>query len=204
MAKQIDFYYDYSSPYGYLASQRIEQIASEHGLKINWQPILLGAVFKVSGQAPLLSYPLKGDYAIIDFARSAREHNIAFNQPKHFPIGAVAASRATRWLADHSDKTQSTKTSELVHAFFKAYYVDGHDLSKPDVVLNAAESIGINRDSLEAALGEQSVKDHLRMAIETAIERGVFGSPTMVVDGEMFWGNDRLDQLNRWLSSGGW
>ncbi len=204
MSKTIDFYFDYSSPYGYLASRRIESIAKAHDRSINWNPILLGAIFKVSGQAPLTSYPLKGDYAVIDFSRSAREHKTPYKHPENFPIGTVAACRATYWLAANSDADMANKTGELVHAFFKAYYVDGQDLSQTEVVLATASSVGIDTSALKTALGEKAVKDQLRAAIENAIERGVFGSPTMIVDDEMFWGNDRLEQLDRWLSSGGW
>jgi len=103
MSKAIDYYFDFSSPYGYLGSKRVEAIASKHGLAVNWHPILLGAVFKVSGQAPLTTFPLKGDYALMDFERSAREHNTPYNAPKPFPIAAVAASRAFYWMNEHTD-----------------------------------------------------------------------------------------------------
>jgi len=202
MSNSIDFYFDFSSPYGYLASARIEALANKHHRKVNWHPILLGAIFKVSGQAPLLSYPLKGEYARIDFARSAREYKTPFSFPTTFPIGTVAAARTFYWLESHAEL--SDKSVPFIHALFNSYYVDDQDISKPEVVLTIAESLGIDKDDLSTALQDQSVKDALRIAVDNAIELGVFGSPTMIVDNEIFWGNDRLEQVDRWLAKGGW
>ena len=202
MSNIIDFYFDFSSPYGYLASTRIEAIASKHNRDVVWHPILLGAVFKVSGQAPLTSYPLKGDYALHDFERAAREHNTPYKHPEPFPIGTVAASRACCWLK--SDATTLEKIPDFVHGIFKAYYVDGKNVSQVEEVLAVAESIGIDTKALSDALSNQDIKDALRTAIENAIALGVFGSPTTVIDGELFWGSDRLEQVDRWLSRGGW
>ncbi len=205
MSSPIDFYFDFSSPYGYLASTRIEAIAEKHGRSVNWQPILLGAIFKVSGQAPLTTYPLRGDYALHDFARSAREINIPFTMPDTFPVGAVAASRACCWLkASSDDQHDNSKLTEFVHAIFKAFYVDNQNIGDADVVLSVAESVHINKEAMAAGLADQSIKDALKTAVQQAIDRGVFGSPTTVVDDELFWGSDRLDQVDRWLSRGGW
>jgi len=200
----IDFYYDYTSPYGYLASERIEAVAARHGREIRWHSILLGAVFKITQQRPLLEAPIKGDYAIKDFNRSAREHDIRFTFPETFPIGAVAACRATLWLREHDDASFRALTVPLVHALYRAYFVDGRDISPAETVIDIASATGVDTHALSAALGEQAVKDALRTSIDSAITNGVFGSPTFVVDGEMFWGNDRLDMLDRWLATGGW
>jgi len=204
MSKTLDFYFDFSSPYGYLASTRVEAIAQKHNREVVWHPILLGAVFKVSGQAPLTSYPLKGNYAIHDFDRAAREHKTPYNQPNPFPIGAVAASRTCCWINASEDANVNNKLTPFVHATFKAYYVEGRDISKAEEVLAIAEAVGLDKDALAEGVAEQSIKDALRNNVEQAIERGVFGSPTIVVDDEMFWGNDRLEQVDRWLTSGGW
>jgi 2-hydroxychromene-2-carboxylate isomerase len=203
MSKIIDFYFDFSSPYGYLASKRIEQIATAHNHVVVWHPILLGAIFKVTGQAPLTEAPLKGDYALMDFARSAREHNLDYKHPEVFPIGAVAACRATLWLRD-ADQASNTQTSEFIHAVFHAYYADEKDITNPSVLGEIAVSLGIDSAQMLNALSEQFVKDALRGEVDKAIAAGVFGSPVMIVDKEIFWGNDRLEQLDRWLASGGW
>lgn len=204
MTKPIDFYFDFSSPYGYLASTRIEAIAEKHNRTVDWHPILLGAVFKVSGQAPLTSYPLKGDYALMDFARAAREHNTPYKHPDPFPIGAVAASRACCWIKASGNADIQEKLTPFVHAIFKAYYEEGRNISDADVVLAVAQNAGIDKDALATGITDQAVKDALRVAIENAIELGIFGSPTTVVDGELFWGSDRLEQIDRWLARGGW
>lgn len=202
--KPIDFYFDFSSPYGYLASTQIEAIATKHERSVVWHPILLGAVFKVSGQAPLTTYPLKGEYALMDFERAAREHNTPYKHPKAFPIGAVAASRACCWIKASNDPALLDRLTSFVHALFKAYYVEGRNISEADEVLNAAQSVGIDKAAMAIGIADQSVKDALRDAVENAIKLGIFGSPIAVVDGELFWGSDRLDQIDRWLTRGGW
>lgn len=204
MKGSIDFYYDYSSPYGYLASERIEAIARKHDHSLVWRPILLGAVFKVTGQGPLTQAPLKGDYAIRDFTRSAREHSLDYRQPDKFPIGAVSASRATLWLRDNEDENLRNKTAEFIHGTYRAYFAEGKDITDPAVLADLAESAGIDAPSMADAVADQQIKDLLRVEVESAIEIGVFGSPTMIVNGEQFWGHDRLEQLDRWISTGGW
>lgn len=204
MNNTIDFYFDFSSPYGYLASTRIEAIAAKHDRSVVWKPILLGAIFKVSGQAPLTTYPLKGDYALKDFDRAAREHGTPYRQPDPFPISAIAVSRVCYWLNATKESNQSEQLTEFVHAALKAYYVEGKNIGEPAVVLSIAESVGIDKNALSEGLADQAIKDALRTAVEDAISKGVFGSPTCVVDEEMFWGSDRLEQVDRWLSRGGW
>lgn len=204
MSGNIDLYFDYSSPYGYLASERIEALAARHNRQVQWHPVLLGFIFKISKQAPLTEAPLKGEYSVMDFARSSREHKIAYQHPQQFPIGAVAASRATLWSRDHPDAAIREKTSDMVHAIYRAYFVDDKDITDTDTLSALADSIGLDGDVMVAALSEPAIKDALKDEVGTAIEAGIFGSPTMVIDGEQFWGHDRLEQLDRWLSSGGW
>ena len=204
MSKTIEFYFDFSSPYGYLGSQQIKAIAKKHDRKIDWHPVLLGAIFKVSGQAPLTTFPLKGDYAIMDFQRSAREVELPYTHPKKFPIATVAAARAAWWVKENTDANISEKTDDLIQAYFTAYYVDGKDIGDLEVALDVAESVGIDKNTLAAALQEPAVKDRLKTAVNDALEKKVFGSPMMIVDGESFWGNDRIEQLDRWLTRGGW
>ena len=204
MSKTIEFYFDFSSPYGYLGSQQIKAVAKKHNRKIDWHPVLLGAIFKVSGQAPLTTFPLKGDYAIMDFQRSAREVELPYTHPKKFPIATVAAARAAWWVKENTDANISEKTDDLIQAYFTAYYVDGKDIGDLEIALDVAESVGIDKNILAAALQEPAVKDRLKTAVNDALEKKVFGSPMMIVDGESFWGNDRIEQLDRWLTRGGW
>ena len=202
MTEPLEFFFDFSSPYGYLASERIEPIAAKHGRDVMWRPILLGVIFKRTGGAPLIEAPLKGEYSFMDFERSAREHGIAFAKPSAFPIGAIAAKRAVVHVRE--DDSLADRTADLVHALYRAYYVDDVDLAAPEVVLDVAAGIGLDRAALAEAIGSPEVKAALRDDVEAALARGVFGSPTVALGDELFWGNDRLDMVDRWLERGGW
>ena len=187
MKPPIDFYFDFSSPYGYLASHMIEKLAGKYGRAVKWRPMLLGAAFKTTGAAPLPTIPLKGDYAKRDFLRSARFYNVPFRLPDPFPISTVAACRA--FYGSPEDKQVP-----LAKALYKAYFADGVNVGEAENVLKVAASVGCQPD-----LNDQAVKDRTRTEVDAAIAKGVFGSPYIVVDGEPFWGVDRFDQLERWL-----
>ena len=204
MANTIDFYFDYTSPFGYLAGERIEAIAHSHQRELVWRPVLLGAIFKTTGQTPLLDQPLKGEYSKKDIARSAREHDIPYQHPDNFPIAGVAASRATLWLRDHALSENRAKTGAFVRTVYRAYFTQGKDITNPETVAELATSLKIDGKALLQAISEQPAKDALRTEVDNAVTAGVFGSPMMVVDGEAFWGDDRMAQLDRWLQKGGW
>lgn len=200
MAAAIDFYFDFSSPYGYLASERIDALAARHGRPVAWRPFLLGAVFKTTRTEPLLGIPLKGDYARRDMERSARDLGIPFRFPETFPFLSVAACRAFYWLADERPE----EAHALAQALYRRAFAEGREISSPETVVQVAERLGVDRQALEAALQDPVVKERLRREVEDAIGAGVFGSPFVVVDGEPFWGHDRLDAVERWLDTGGW
>jgi len=200
----IDFWFDYSSPYAYLASERIEAIAARNQRGVVWHPFLLGAVFRLTGSVPLVDVPMKGDYAWHDFDRSARQHGIGFRRPDTFPFASVAAARATLWLRDHPDPAMAAHTPALVHALYRRCYVDGVDIGAPASVVEATGTLGLPRDEAEAALADPLVKARLKQEVDTALAGQVFGSPMIIVDGERFWGHDRLEQVDRWLDTGGW
>jgi 2-hydroxychromene-2-carboxylate isomerase len=186
MNAPIDFYFDFSSPYGYLASQKIEALAAKHGRGVTWRPMLLGAAFKVSGAGPLPSVPLKGDYSKRDFLRSARFHDVPFRIPDAFPISTLHACRAF----------YATGNVQLARSLFRAYFVDNVNIGEAENVLKIAGSLGLKPD-----INDQAVKDKTRAEVDAAVARGVFGSPYIVVDGEPFWGMDRFDQLERWMKA---
>ncbi len=198
MPSPIEFYFDYSSPYGYFGAMKIDELAARHGREVSWKPILLGAVFKVTGARPLPSLPLKGDYARRDIERSARFHAIPIRHPSKFPIASQAPARAFYWLSDR-DPAQAR---QLAKSLFKAYFVDDRDISNPDVTADVASEMGLARDEVLAAISDPAVKERLRHETDAAIKLGVFGSPYVVIDGEPFWGVDRFDQVERWLGQG--
>lgn len=200
MANPIDFYFDFSSPYGYLASTRIDEIAARHGRSVAWRPILLGAVFKITGQQPLTTIPLKGSYAKHDLSRAGRLFGVPFKMPTKFPIGATAPSRAFYWIRDR-DPALAVQAAQ---ALFRAYFAEDRDISNPEVTANVAAKIGVNREELVQALNNAALKERLKNEVDAAVERGVFGSPYIIIDNEPFWGADRLEQVEKWLATGGW
>ena len=199
MKAPIDFYFDFSSPYGYLASCRIEELAAAHARTVDRHPILLGAIFKETGAVPLTQVPIKGDYSRRDMARSARFHGIDdFRLPSRFPIPTQAAARIVLAL-----KAQDVALSTRVaHALYRAYFAEDIDISDPDVAADVAARAGADRTRIRAAVDDPAVKDALKNEVTRALERGVCGSPFFIVDGEPFWGLDRLPQLERWLARG--
>ena len=198
--KPIDFYFEFSSPYGYIAANLAEGLEQRTGRQVHWRPMLLGPVFKLTGSPPLVDVPLKGDYAKRDFPRIARLHQIPYNHPAKFPIGTVAAVRAFYWVADR-DPMQARA---LAKALYRAYFVDGTDIGPADAVVGIARSVGVDGAALAAALEDPAVKDRAKREVEAAIAAGVFGSPYFIVDGEPFWGTDRIAMLEDWIRTGGW
>jgi 2-hydroxychromene-2-carboxylate isomerase len=200
MSAPIDFYFDFSSPYGFFASERIEALAARHGRPVEWRPMLLGVVFKQTGSAPLTSIPLKGDYAKRDMERTARFAGIeGFRMPSRFPIPAQAPGRMVTWVK----RGHPQLVAPVVHALYRAYFVADRDISDPDVAADVAAQAGADRAQARAALDDAAIKDAFRSDVEAAVSRGVFGSPYVVVDGEPFWGFDRFEQIDRWLATGG-
>ncbi|MHA1599924.1 MAG: 2-hydroxychromene-2-carboxylate isomerase [Alphaproteobacteria bacterium] len=200
MAKPIEFYFDFSSPYGYLAAQRIDEIGAENGREVVWRPFLLGVVFKSTGGQPLLDIPMKGDYARRDLARSARLMEIPFAIPKAFPFMSVSACRATYWLNEHDPAAGKA----LAQALYRAAFAEGRNIADPQGVADVAADLGHGREDVIAAMQNPRIKDLLKHEVDAAQRKGVFGSPYFIVDGEPFWGYDRLEDLGVWLESGGW
>jgi 2-hydroxychromene-2-carboxylate isomerase len=195
----IVFHFDFSSPYGYMAAQRIEALAARHGRAVDWRPMLLGVAFKQTGSAPLTSIPLKGDYSKRDFQRSARFHGIDFRMPSRFPIPSQAPSRIVVW----QKRVQPQAVPGMVKALYRAYFVDDRDVSDPDTAADVAAAAGADRAAARAAVDDAEIKDAFRRDVDAAIAQGVFGSPFVFVDGEPFWGLDRFEQIDRWLATGG-
>lgn len=200
MANPIDFYFDFSSPYGYLASLRIDQIAASHDREVVWRPYLMGAVMKQTGSVPLPDRPLVGDYARLDIARSARRYNIPITMPSRFPISSVTACRGFYFLTD----SDPIKAKHFARAVYIAFFTQDRDISSREVISEIAAQCAIEPISFDAALTDPAIKARLRKETEGAIAAGVFGSPLFIVDGQPFWGNDRLAEVDDWLASGGW
>ncbi len=200
MAEPIDFYFDFSSPYGYLMSEKIDAVAARHGRKVRWHPVLLGVIFQATGGAPLtLQSAPKAVYSRRDFARSARFLGVPYNPPSRFPLPTQNAARAFYWL--HAQ--DCTLARQFAHAVYRAFFVDDEDISSPAVVLEIGAKIGVDRDQLAAALQAPEIKARLKDEVDKALAIGVFGSPHVIIDGEAFFGADRLPQIEKWLETGG-
>lgn len=196
----LDFYFDFSSPYSYLLSEKIDDLAARFGRQVRWHPILLGIVFKATGSAPLtLQNAPKAAYSLRDFARSARFMGIPYRHPEKFPLATQNAARAYYWL--HGQDCALAR--RFAHAVFRALYVEGLDVSAPETVLEIGAKIGVDHNRLETALQSPEMKERLKQEVDAALALGVFGAPYVVVDGEPFFGADRLPQIERWLASGG-
>lgn len=196
----IEFWFDFSSPYAYIASTLIDDIAEEYGRTVTWRPMLLGPIMKQTGNTPLLNQPMKGEYTRRDSARMAKFFEVPFTLPDPFPIAALAATRGFYWL----EATAPDKAVPFAMACLERYYVDGQDISKPEEVAAAAETVGVDANALLEAVADQQWKDKAKAMVEEAMSKGVCGAPFFIVDGEPFWGADRLWMVEEWLESGGW
>ena len=200
MAAPIDFYFDFSSPYGYFASTRIDALAAKYGREVIWHPFLLGAAMKITGGAPLPGVPLKGDYARRDFARSAGYYGVEYKLPSVFPIASQAPARAFYWVNRKDPKAAKA----LAAALYRAYFVDDINISNPEDTVAVCAGLGYKPEEVRAAINDAQIKELVKAEVDKAIACGAFGSPYIVVDGEAFWGADRLVQIEEWLASGGW
>lgn len=200
MAHRLEFYFDFSSPYGYLAATRVDAVAARHETAAEWRPFLLGAVFKLTNTVPLTSQLMKGDYMLRDVPRSARRYGVPFVLPQQFPFGTVTACRAFYHVAQ-SDPAGAVR---LAKALFHAAFGEGRDICPVEAVAAVAADSGFDRDAIIEGIQTPDVKALLKREVDEAIHREVFGSPFFFADGEPFWGNDRLDDVDLWLTKGGW
>jgi 2-hydroxychromene-2-carboxylate isomerase len=197
MRPPLDFYFDFSSPYSYIASEWVEAVAARHGRAVSWRAILLGATFQAAELKSPVSHPIKREYAIRDFARSARFAGLPYVMPAKFPIPTQNAARVFWWLRD----TQSAEAAAAwAHAGLRAVFTQGTDLSDTAALRAALQASAIDAAAAEAAYTDPLWKDRLKRENDSAIAAGVFGAPFFIVDGEPFWGNDRRAQLESWLS----
>lgn len=199
MPTPIDFYFDFSSPYGYLASEKIDDLGARYGRNVVWHPMLLGVAFKATGSTPLPQVPIKGEYSVRDFARSARYLGVPYRHPSTFPIATQSVARAFLWLNDQDRKL----ARNFAHACYRAFFAEDKNIADLGKLMSIASSLGADTDALSAALNGSAIKERLKSEVEAALGRGVFGSPFFIIDGEPFWGVDRLPQIEKWLITGG-
>ena len=198
MSAPIDFYFDFSSPYGYLASEQIEALAARHGRAVMWHAIVLDAQFQPQGGVKIPAALMRTDYVKRDTERSAAFLGIPYAEPAQYPVHTEHAARAFQWLSDRNPD----EARAFAHAVFRAYFVEGRNIAETGVLLDIADTLKLDRDEVSAAFSDSATKARIKAEIDLAEARGVFGSPFFIVEGEAFWGNDRFHQLERWLEKG--
>ena len=195
----IAFYFDFSSPYSYIASEWIEALAARHGRTVDWHAMLLGASFQVTDIRTPVSYPLKREYTLRDFERSARFAGVPLKVPEIFPIATQNAARVFWWLHDTDGADRAVAWAR--HAL-RALFARGVNLSDAAALRGLCAEFGLDAAQAESAWNDPQRKARLKAVNDAAIAVGVFGAPFFVIDGEPFWGNDRRPQIERWLESG--
>jgi 2-hydroxychromene-2-carboxylate isomerase len=194
----IDFYFDFSSPYSYITSEWIEALAARHGRTVRWHAVLLGVTFQAAELKPPVAHPIKREYVLRDFARSARFEGLPYTQPEVFPIPTQNAARVFWWLNENDPE----RAVAWARACLRAYFARGVNLSDPQALKALAGEFGIEPEHAEAVWNEPAWKERLKRANEAAVAVGMFGAPYVLIDGEPFWGNDRKGQIERWLAQG--
>lgn len=198
----LDFWFDFISPYGYLASLRIDELAARHGRAVRWHPLLLGVtVLKVMGLKPLMDTPLKQDYIPRELQRYARRHGVTFGRPLDAaPMNPLPAARAFAWLLAHAPDD----AKPCARAIYHDHWGRGLDLGTADAVRACGARAGLDAALLAAATDAEAGAACLRAEVGAALARGAFGSPFVIVDGEPFFGVDKFELLDEWLARGGW
>jgi len=196
--RPIDFYFDFSSPYSYIASEWVDALAARHGRMVNWKAVLLGALFIPAELKSPVAHPIKREYALHDFERSARFAGVPLKNPTPFPIPTQNAARIFWWLHDEGGE----RAPQWARHCLRAYFARGVNLSDAAALRGLADDFGLGADAAEAVWNDPVWKLRLKTENEAASAAGVFGAPFFVVDGEPFWGQDRRAQMERWLEKG--
>jgi 2-hydroxychromene-2-carboxylate isomerase len=195
----VDFYVDFSSPYSYIASEWIEALAARHGRTVRWHAVLLGVTFQAAELKSPVSHPIKREYSLHDFERSARFAGVPFTLPEKFPVATQNAARVFWWLEESDPERAANWARHCLRAYFTRGSVD---LSNVEHLKALVAQFGLDVGEAERVWTEPRWKSRLKTACDDAIAQGVFGAPFFVIDGEPFWGNDRRDQIERWLGAG--
>ena len=197
MAKTFDYYFDFGSLATYLAHTQMDKIKAETGASPVYLPMLLGAVFKATGNASPASVPAKGKYIFVDFKRFADSYGIPLETNPFFPIITTTLMRMVAGLQMRSD----ARMHAFMDTIFKAIWVDAMNLNAPEVVEQVLREAHFDPVELLQLANEQATKDRLKDITTQAVDRGVFGAPTFFVGQDMFWGQDRIEQLKVALRS---
>jgi 2-hydroxychromene-2-carboxylate isomerase len=193
MAKSLDFYFDYGSPTSYLAYTQVPGLAARTGATVNYKPILLGGVFQATGNRSPVEVAAKGRYMNEDMTWFAARYQVPFRHNPHFPVNTLALMRGAIYalredfLIPYSD------------AVFRAMWVDGVNMGDATEAGKALSGAGLDAQKILAATQDPAIKEGLKSATESAVQRGLFGAPTFFVGGRMHFGQDRLPYVEELL-----
>ena len=189
MSKTLEFFFDLGSPATYLAYTQLPTLCAETGAQLVYQPMLLGGVFKATGNASPITVPAKGRYMFDDLARYAQRYNVPLKFNPHFPINTLVLMRAVTGIQMH----QPERFPGFVDCLFRALWVEGRHLGDPAVVAQVLTEQGFDPEQVLALANDETVKAALKDKTEHAVQRGVFGAPSMFVGNQLFFGQDRLE-----------
>jgi 2-hydroxychromene-2-carboxylate isomerase len=190
----VEFFYEFASPYACLSALRIAEAASAAGVSVRWRPFLLGPIFQSEGlpDTPMKVFPLRGDYMTKDVPRRARRHGFTLRIPSAWPrSGLLAARVALVALGEGWGEAFS-------RAVYRAEFQEDQDIALPAVVGAVVASLGKDAAAVLSAAQTPEVKGALRAETEAAVAAGIFGAPSFLVEGELFWGDDRLEDALDW------
>lgn len=192
--KPIEFWYEFASPYSYLAAFQIEQAAAAAHLAVIWRPFLLGPIFAQQGwtDSPFNLYPVKGAYMLRDIERLCLDANLPWRNPSTFPRNGLLAARIALNLPEPNHIAAFSK------AVFSANFADDQDISSPELLRQILTTLALPAEDLVEKARSDASKAALRRQTDQAITLGIFGAPSFVIGKELFWGNDRLEQAIRW------
>lgn len=189
MSKQVEFFFDVGSPAAYLAYTQLPRIAREAGAEIVWKPMLLGGVFKATGNASPVTVPAKGKWMMGDLGRYAKQYGVSFDTPPGFPINTLPLMRGAVGVQMRAPE----KFAAYVDVVFGAMFCAPRDMREPAEIAKVVSEAGLDPKEFEALIADPEVKQRLIAITEEAVSRGAFGAPTYFVGGEMFFGQDRLE-----------
>ncbi|QFG31573.1 2-hydroxychromene-2-carboxylate isomerase [Pseudomonas umsongensis] len=196
MSKTVEFYFDLGSPATYLAYTQLPKICEQTDSQLVYVPILLGGVFKATGNASPATVPAKGRYMFIDLDRYAKRYGVPLKINPHFPINTLVLMRAVTGM----QMRHPERFAAFVDCMFKALWIEGRNLNDPATVGAVLSENGFDPEEILALSAEEDVKSALKDTTEKAVQRGVFGAPSMFVGEQLFFGQDRLDFVIEALS----
>ncbi|KQT65083.1 MULTISPECIES: 2-hydroxychromene-2-carboxylate isomerase [Pseudomonas] len=189
MTKTVEFYFDLGSPATYLAHTQLAKICADTQSELIYIPMLLGGVFKATGNASPAMIPAKGRYMFQDLDRFAKRYGVQLRFNPHFPINTLILMRAVTGM----QMRQPQRFAEFVDCLFRALWVEGRNLNDPQTIAAVLTENGFDPQEIIALTNDESVKAALKENTEAAIKRGVFGAPSMFIGDQLFFGQDRLD-----------